>query len=88
MQWFLLEIAGKTIYHAGDTDFIPEMKLLGKVDVAMLPIGGKFTMDINEAVEATIAINPKFVIPMHYLKNDPEIFKEKIEVKSKVKLSF
>jgi transposase-like protein len=39
---------GKKIYNAGDTDFIPVMKKLGKVDVAMLPIGGSFTTDVEE----------------------------------------
>ena len=48
---YVITIEGKTIYHAGDTDFIPEMKELGKIDVALLPIGGKFTMDIEEAVK-------------------------------------
>lgn len=36
---YLITVEGKTIYHAGDTDFIPEMKELGKVDVALIPIG-------------------------------------------------
>jgi len=83
---YLLSIEGKTIYHAGDTDFIPEMKQLGKVDVAMLPIGGKFTMDVNEAVAATLAINPRFVIPMHRSNADLNIFQEKVETGSEVKV--
>lgn len=82
---YLIRINGKTIYHAGDTDFILEMKKLGKVDVAMLPIGGIFTMDINEAVKAAIAIKPKIIIPMHNLKADPCEFKKKIEAKSNIK---
>jgi L-ascorbate metabolism protein UlaG (beta-lactamase superfamily) len=48
----ILKIEGKTIYHAGDTDFIPEMKELGKVDVALIPTGDKYTMDNVEAAEA------------------------------------
>lgn len=83
---YLITINDKTIYHAGDTDFIPEMKELGKVDVAMLPIGGTFTMDIQEAIEATVAINPKVVIPMHYLKANPQEFKKKLEAKSDIKV--
>jgi L-ascorbate metabolism protein UlaG (beta-lactamase superfamily) len=68
----LITLNGKTIYHAGDTDFIPEMKGLRYIDVALLPIGGTFTMDIQEAVEAAIAIKPKVVISMHNFKVDPQ----------------
>jgi L-ascorbate metabolism protein UlaG (beta-lactamase superfamily) len=73
---YLLTIDGKTIYHAGDTDVIPEMKELGKVDVAFLPISGTFTMNIQEATQATAIIKPKVVVPMHFLKANPETFKK------------
>jgi L-ascorbate metabolism protein UlaG (beta-lactamase superfamily) len=76
---YLLTIDGKTIYHAGDTDVIPEMKEFGKVDIAFLPIGGTFTMDIQEAVQATSIIDPKIVVPMHFLKAKPDIFKKEIK---------
>lgn len=56
---------GKRIYHAGDTDFTPEMKEI-KADVALLPIGGTFVMDLEDAVDAALAIKPKTAIPMHY----------------------
>jgi len=82
----LITVEGKTIYHAGDTDFTPEMKELGKVDVALLPTGDKYTMDNAEAAEAAIAINPNFVIPMHRWDTDPQKFKEIVEGKSKVKV--
>ena len=83
---YLLNTRGKTIYHAGDTDFIPEMRELGNVDVALIPIGGKFTMDIRDAVKAVIAINPKVAIPMHmhHLKADPYEFKDQVEAKSEI----
>jgi len=67
---YLITIDGRTIYHAGDTDFVPEMRGLGRVDVALLPIGGTYTMDIREAVEATLAIEPRAVVPMHPLHVD------------------
>jgi len=73
---YLITVEGKTIYHAGDTDFIPEMRELGNVDVALIPIGGTFTMDLEEAVEAVITIKPKAVIPMHMKDADPEEFKK------------
>lgn len=81
---YLITVEGKTIYHAGDTDFIPEMKELGKVDVALIPIGGTFTMDLEEAVEAVITIKPKVVIPMHMKDTDPEEFKKIVEERSNI----
>lgn len=78
---YLITTEGKTIYHAGDTDFIPEMRELGQVDVALFPIGGTFTMDIHEAVAAAIAINPKVVIPMHRFEADPQEFADKVETR-------
>ena len=83
---YLITLEGKTIYHAGDTDFIPEMKELGDVDAALLPIGGTFTMDVREAVKAAIAIKPAVVIPMHMKKADPQEFKKKVEAESNIKV--
>lgn len=82
---YLITTEGKTIYHAGDTDFIPEMRQLEKVDVALLPSGGTYTMDNAEAAEAAIAINPKTVIPMHRWDTNPEEFKKKVEADSNIK---
>jgi L-ascorbate metabolism protein UlaG (beta-lactamase superfamily) len=81
---YLLKIEGKTIYFAGDTDFVPEMRQLGDVDVALLPTGDKYTMDNIEAAEAVLAIKPKTVIPMHMWDTDPQEFKRKVEAKSKI----
>jgi L-ascorbate metabolism protein UlaG (beta-lactamase superfamily) len=82
----ILEVEGKKLYYAGDTDFIAEMKdLKGEgIDVAFLPIGGTYTMDVPEAAEAARAIQPKLVIPTHYnlipeTMADPEKFKERLE---------
>lgn len=83
---YLLTAEGKTIYHAGDTDFIPEMKNLGHVDVALLPSGGTYTMDNAEAAEAAIAINPEVAMPMHRWDTNPEEFKDKVEANSNVKV--
>jgi L-ascorbate metabolism protein UlaG (beta-lactamase superfamily) len=57
------------IYHAGDTALFNDMSLireLYKPKVAMLPIGGRFTMDISQALIAVRLLQPQFVIPMHY----------------------
>ncbi|MFW9923718.1 MAG: MBL fold metallo-hydrolase [Candidatus Thorarchaeota archaeon] len=78
---FIIEYKGKRVYFAGDTDFIEEMKKLEKIDVAMLPIDGKYTMDPEEALKAVEAIKPKTVIPMHWRENKPEDFKKAVEKK-------
>jgi len=62
---FIVEIEGVRVYHAGDTDFIPEMRDL-QTDIAFLPVSGTYVMTADEAVEAAIAIDPRIVIPMHY----------------------
>lgn len=81
----ILELEGKRLYYAGDTDSIPEMKALKaeRLDVAFLPIGGTYTMDVPEAVEAAKAVGPKVVVPTHYnllpeTRADPEDFKERL----------
>jgi L-ascorbate metabolism protein UlaG (beta-lactamase superfamily) len=69
---YLIEIDGILIYHAGDTDIIPEMQRLtgykqsDKKFIALLPVGGRFTMTAEEAVEAAKIIKPSLAIPMHY----------------------
>jgi len=83
---YIIIVEDKTIYHAGDTDFIPEMRQLGHVDVALLPTGDTYTMDNVEAAKAAIVINPKTVIPMHSWSTKREDFKEKIEADSNIKV--
>ena len=63
-----MTLDGKRIYHAGDTDFIPEMKNLKDIDVALLPVSGTYVMTAEEAVDAANAIKPKIAVPMHYGK--------------------
>ena len=62
---FLVEMSGISIYHSGDTDFIPEMKELN-VDIALLPVSGTYVMTADQAVKAALAIGPGLAIPMHY----------------------
>lgn len=83
---YLITAEGKTLYHAGDTDFVPEMRELKNVDLALLPSGGTYTMDNPEAVEAALAINPKVVIPMHRWDTNPAEFKKGVEAKSKIRV--
>lgn len=62
---YIITIGGMRYYHAGDTDRIAEMREI-HADVALLPIGGTYTMDVSDAVAATGDIRPKKAIPMHY----------------------
>jgi len=80
---YIIEIDGVRIYHAGDTDRIPEMKEI-EVDVALLPAGGTYTMDLKEAIEAANDIKAKHYIPMHFgaipqTQADPEEFKRNVK---------
>jgi len=63
---FVLTIDQLRIYHAGDTDNIPEMSRLKDIDVAFLPVSGTYVMTAMEAAEACAIIKPKMVVPMHY----------------------
>ena len=65
MLGFIVTINSVRIYHAGDTDFIPEMKRFN-VDVACLPVSGTYVMTADEAAESTKYIKLKVAIPMHY----------------------
>jgi L-ascorbate metabolism protein UlaG (beta-lactamase superfamily) len=62
---YLVELDGRTIYHAGDSDLIPEMRDV-HCDVALLPIGGRSTMSADEAAAACDLIDAAVAVPMHY----------------------
>lgn len=62
---YIIEIEGQKIYIAGDTDFIPEMKNIS-ADIIIVPIGGTYTMNAEEAANAVNIIKPKIAIPYHY----------------------
>ena len=86
--------SGKVVYHAGDTCVFGDMRLireLYKPDVALLPIGGFFTMDPKQAAMATALISPKIAIPMHYgtwplIEQDPKEFERLAKKSSKAKI--
>ncbi|MFA5524017.1 MAG: metal-dependent hydrolase [Tissierellales bacterium] len=92
---FLIEIEGKKIYHAGDTGLTMDMKLLEDegIDIAFIPIGGNYTMDVDDAVKAVDFIKPQIVVPIHYdtfpvIKADPFEFAKKIKESNVKILSF
>jgi L-ascorbate metabolism protein UlaG (beta-lactamase superfamily) len=62
---YLIELAGQTYYHAGDTDNVPELQRL-RTNVAFVPIGGTYTMDAGEAASFVKAMKPQLAVPMHY----------------------
>ncbi|MBI4052870.1 MAG: MBL fold metallo-hydrolase [Candidatus Diapherotrites archaeon] len=62
----VIEMDGIRVYHAGDTDFIPEMSGLENIDVAFLPVSGTYVMTAEEAAKAAETIRPKIAVPMHY----------------------
>ncbi len=62
---FIVTLAGKKIYHAGDTDFIPEMKDLSNIEIALIPVSGTYVMTPEEAAQAVDSFKPNIAIPMH-----------------------
>ncbi len=79
---FLVTMAGRTVYHAGDTGLFSDMRLIGElneIDAALLPIGDNFTMGPEDARVAAGFLKAKTVIPMHYntfelIAQDPDAF--------------
>lgn len=85
---YILDLGGIKIYHAGDTDRIPEMKNF-KVNIALLPVSGTYVMTSDEAVQSALDIMPDIAIPMHYAtivgsEQDALNFKKSLEGKVKV----
>lgn len=87
---YLVTIDGVTLYHAGDTDFIPEMKGYS-CDIALLPVSGTYVMTADEAADAALAIKPKVAVPMHWGdivgdESDASRFKKLLEGKIEVRI--
>jgi L-ascorbate metabolism protein UlaG (beta-lactamase superfamily) len=86
---YVFSMGGKRFYHAGDTDSIPEMGTLGEVDLALLPVGGTYTMDAREAAEAAGKIGAGITIPMHWggivgTRKDAEEFRKLAKVRVEI----
>ncbi len=95
-EWvgYILRISGKRIYIAGDTDATKEAEAV-KCDIAIVPIGGTFTMDAKKAADLVNKICPQVAIPVHYgtlvgKPGDGEIFAKNVNdtVKVEFKISF
>ena len=76
---YLIRAEGKTVYHTGDTEFVPELKKLKGIDLMLCATGGTYTMDNDEAADLTLAIKPKVAMPMHIWDTDPTVYKKKVE---------
>ena len=86
----LIEAEGKKIYLACDTALFDGMKAIGEegLDLAVLPIGGKYTMGPDEALKAVKLLEPKHVIPVHYntwdvIEQDPQAWAQRLEKETK-----
>jgi len=78
---YVITIDKKRIYHAGDTDVIPEMNAIKNIDLAFLPVSGTYVMTAEEAAEAATILKPKVAVPYHYgivvgTRKDAERFKQ------------
>lgn len=87
---YILEMEGISLYHCGDTDFIPEMEKF-KPYVLLVPIGGVYTMGVEDAVKAVEKMKPEITIPMHYADivgsvDDARRFARLCEGKTQVKI--
>ena len=90
---YILKINGKRIYIAGDTDATKEAKAV-ECDIALVPIGGTYTMDAKQAAELVNVIRPKVAVPVHYgsivgKPEDAKVFasgvKDPVEVEVKIR---
>jgi len=83
----IVTLDGLTLYHLGDTALFGDLELIGRrhdIDVALIPIGGHYTMDRHDAVEAVRMIGARQVIPCHYntfplIETDADAFKADVE---------
>jgi L-ascorbate metabolism protein UlaG (beta-lactamase superfamily) len=86
---YILGLAGKRIYIAGDTENTPEMKALRKIDVAFLPMNLPYTMTPEMVADAARAFRPKILYPYHYGDTDPsrliELLKNETEIEVRVR---
>lgn len=86
---YVLTFQDIKVYHAGDTDYIPDMDKLKHITIALIPIGEKRTaMNPHQAAKATNSFKPTYVIPMHYKLNNgaEQQFKDSLNPSIKVKL--
>lgn len=84
---FILQINGCSIYHTGDTGIFGDMRLIGDIyrpEIVLLPIGGRYTMDPEDAAKAVAMLGPRIAIPMHYntfdvISQNPVDFMHKVK---------
>ena len=91
----LVHLGGRTVYHLGDTALFSDLKLVARrgdqIDVALVPIGGHYTMDRIDAVTAVEFVAPRQVVPCHYdtfppIETDAQQFKADVEAQTEAQV--
>ncbi len=75
---YVMGIAGKRVYVAGDTEAIPEMRALKNIDIAFIPMNNPYTMEVGQAADGVLEFAPKVVYPYHFKGSDIEIFEKMV----------
>jgi L-ascorbate metabolism protein UlaG (beta-lactamase superfamily) len=91
----VINLGGKTVYHLGDTALFSDLALPHKrspLDLALVPIGGHYTMDRHDAVEAARLVGASRIVPVHYdtfppIETDAEAFKQDVEAAGAAKVT-
>ena len=84
---YVLDFDGFKVYVAGDTENIPEMSSLGKIDLAFLPVNQPYTMTVDQCVDAALTIRPRTLVPYHLGETDIDGLKERL-AEEKIELLF
>jgi L-ascorbate metabolism protein UlaG (beta-lactamase superfamily) len=90
----VISFGGKTVYHLGDTCLFSDLQLVGRrnpIDIALMCIGGHYTMDRHDAVDAAAFVGAQVVIPCHYntfpaIETDAQAFKADVEASTRSKV--
>lgn len=75
---YVLTVAGRRVYIAGDTEDIPEMRALSDIHIAFVPMNLPYTMDVDQASSAVAEFKPEYVYPYHYRGSDVDAFAAKV----------
>lgn len=83
---YMVTLGGRTVYHSGDTEPVPEMKDIGHVDVMFLPVDGHYTMSAAEAMQAAVLVGDATLVPMHFFEMTPAAVTAAAQAQPGVKL--
>ena len=83
---YVLDMGGKRLYFSGDTECVPEIKSLERIDIAFLCMNLPYTMTPQEAADCVKAFRPAIVYPYHYRGQDPNVFAEALKGENKIEV--